>query len=236
MASFELIRDTSTCAGVSARVILHEVPWAVYTALRDAKSNDHLRMTYLDGNLEVMSPEFLQEKDTTRLDVLIRAVARAFGIPYQGAGSTTLRRRRRGIKRGHGREPDASFYFHENAEMIGRKSTVDLTVDPPPDLAIEVDNTADSAWKLPVFARLGVPEVWRYDVAAGTLWFGRLGDDRKYASIESSRALPMLTRTWVLDALNRGRDTIDSRWETLLAGWIRDELLTRESGHGSPRV
>ncbi len=224
MSTIEARRITADSVEASIRIVLRDVPWAAYKALRDAEANDHLQMTYLDGTLELMSPEFVHEKGTGRLDILVRAAAKAFGIPYQGAGSTTLRRRSRGVKKGQGREADTSFYFRDHAEAIALKSAIDLTVDPPPDLAIEVDNTASSQWRLPVFARLRVPEVWRYDIAAGSLWFGRLQADETYVPIERSEALPMLAGVWVLDVLVRGRELIDSRWEASLDRWIQDEL------------
>ena len=206
------------------RIILHGVPWAAYKALRDVGANDHIRMTYLDGTLELMSPEFVHDKGALRLGMLVRAVARAFGVTYEEAGSTTFRRRRRRPGAGQAREPDAGFYFGAHVDQIAANRKINLKVDPPPDLAIEVDNTADSRWKLPVYARLRVPEVWRYDVNAATLWFGRLGARGRYEPIEQSVALPMLCRDWVLDVLGRGEGLTDSRFEALLDEWIRAEL------------
>jgi Uma2 family endonuclease len=209
------------------RIILRGVPWAAYKALRDAPENNHIRMTYLDGTLELMSPEYVHDRGAELLTMLVRGVARAFDIDCLCPRTTTLRRRRRKSLAGHAREPDTSFYFGALAEQTAVRRTIDVKVDPPPDLAIEVDNTADSQWKLRVYARLRVPEVWRYDVDAGTLWFGRLGARGKYEPIEQSAALPMLSRTWVLDVLGRGENLTDTRFETLLEGWIRTELKPR---------
>ena len=38
---------------------------------------------------------------------------------------------------------------------------IDLRRDPPPDLVIEVDVTHSSVPRMPIYAALGVPEVWR---------------------------------------------------------------------------
>jgi Uma2 family endonuclease len=206
------------------RIVLRGVRWAAYRSLRDAPANDHLRMTYLNGTLELMSPEFVHEKGADRLSLLVRAVAKAFALTYQSTGSTTFRRRRGQPLKGHGGEADASFYFGAAAEQVAPKKAIDLTVDPPPDLAIEVDNTVKSRLKLSVYARLRVPEVWRYDIDAATLWFGRLRVDATYEVIERSLALPMISRDWALDVLNRGEGLTDSRFESLLEAWIRDKL------------
>ena len=40
---------------------------------------------------------------------------------------------------------------------------IDLTLDPPPDLAIEIDMTSPSIPRLPIYCALGIPEVWRFD-------------------------------------------------------------------------
>jgi Uma2 family endonuclease len=206
------------------RIFLEDVPWPVYKALRDEPANNHLRMTYLNGTLEIMSPEFVDDKGARRLDFLVQAVARAFGITVQGAGTTTFCRRRRKRQKGYGLEADTCFYFGAHAELIAPKHTINLRVDPPPDLAIEVDNTASSRWKLAVYARLRFPEVWRYDVDTATVWFGRLRPDGKYEPIERSDALPMLSPGLVRDVITRDEGLPDSRFQELLEAWIRDEL------------
>jgi Uma2 family endonuclease len=207
------------------RITLRDVPWAVYKALRGIHDNYHIRMTYLDGTLELMSPEYVHDKGAMRLGMVVRAVADAFGIPYDEIGTTTLhRRRRREPLSGQGLESDTGFYFGADAERIARQQKIDLKVDPPPALAIEADNKAESRWKLRVYARLRVPEVWRYDVQAGSVSFELLGESGKYVPAEQSAALPMLSRTWVLDVVGRGEGLIDSRYRAELEGWIRTEL------------
>ncbi len=206
------------------RITLHGVSWAAYKALRDVPANKHIRMTYLDGTLELMSPEYVHEKGARHLDQLVSEVAFAFNVRYEGVGTTTLRRRRRRILAGQARESDASFYFGAHVDKILGKRKINLYVDPPPDLAIEVDNTADSQWKLRVYARLRVPEVWRYDVDAATLWFGRLAVDGMYEAIEQSTVLPMLSRGCVFDVLTRAETLSEFDYKALLRGWILAEL------------
>ncbi len=206
------------------RIILRDVPWSVYKALRGIETNDHIRMAYLNGVLELMSPELKHERDGKRLEQVVYVVSRLFGLTFENAGMTTLRRKGRKPGRGAGREPDVSFYFGENARRMAAREAIDLSTDPPPDLAIEVDNTADSRAKLPIYARLMVPEVWYDDVNARTLWFGRLQDDGTYCSVESSGVLPMLDRSWVRDVLNRGEGMLASEFALALESWVRDEL------------
>ena len=72
--------------------------------------------------------------------------------------STTWRR----IAKEKGLEADQSYYLI-NAPKVRGKREVDLVIDPPPDLAIEVENTASSVHQLGIYAALGIPEVWRFD-------------------------------------------------------------------------
>ena len=61
-----------------------------------------------------------------------------------------------------GLEPDECFYLEHELQMRGKRD-FDLSVDPPPDLAIEVDISRSSLNKLSIYADLGVPELWLYD-------------------------------------------------------------------------
>jgi Uma2 family endonuclease len=173
-------------------------------------------MAYYKGTLEFMSPRYRHEKYSRRLDRLVWELVVELEVPCAFAGSTTFRKE--GAEAG--KEPDACFYF-ANEPLIRDKEEIDLAVDPPPDLAIEVDNFSNSEGKLPIYAALRVPEVWRYDVRAGVLWFGRLQTDGTYAAITHSESLPLLTPARVLEALNLCRGVPESRWGRLLREWIR---------------
>jgi Uma2 family endonuclease len=197
------------------RITLGDVPWDDYVRFRDSDKNQHLRMAYYKGTLEFMSPRYRHEKYSRRLDRLVWELVVELEVPCAFAGSTTFRKE--GAEAG--KEPDACFYF-ANEPLIRDKEEIDLAVDPPPDLAIEVDNFSNSEGKLPIYAALRVPEVWRYDVRAGVLWFGRLQTDGTYAAITHSESLPLLTPARVLEALNLCRGVPESQWGRLLREWI----------------
>jgi Uma2 family endonuclease len=205
-------------------VTLVNVEWDTYCRLRDEPRNGHLRMAYLDGELTLMSPEYVHEGDAYLLGLLVVGVTSGLGLEVKGIRTTTLRRGTAPL-RGSGKEPDNAFYLGENERrMRGLKlrGRLDLAVDPPPDLAIEVDNSHDSQAALPIYARLGVPEVWRHDVRAGVLWFGRLEGD-VYREVERSVGLPRLTPTLVLEALAvlDGGEMGENAWLEWLKAWAR---------------
>jgi Uma2 family endonuclease len=122
-------------------------------------------------------------------------------------GSATMRTR----KQRKGSEPDACFYV-QTAEALGTRIALDFAVDPPPDIVVEVDVHHDSISKLPIYAALRVPEIWRYDGARMHLL--RLEDDR-YVDVDASQALPMLTSAILTTYLTRLRE--EGEFESLLA-------------------
>lgn len=96
-----------------------------------------------------------------------------------------------------GNEPDACFYV-QNAYRIGNRLQLDFATDPPPDIAIEVDVHHDSRNKLAIYAALAVPELWRFDGDALTVY---LLEKDSYRESASSLALPMLTSRVLTDVL-----------------------------------
>ena len=74
-------------------------------------------------------------------------------------------------------------------EQIRPKEEIDLTIDPPPDLVIEVEITSSAIRKLKLFATMGVPEVWRHDGERLEMFALK---DSQYQPIEASQSLPGL--------------------------------------------
>jgi Uma2 family endonuclease len=215
----------------ASSVMLRGVRYQDYVHLRCEPRNDHLRMTYHDGTLEIMSPEARHETPARRFAIIVHEVTTEFELPCTPTGGATFRRGSAGKNtKGAGREPDESFYLANESRILG-KSIINLDEgDPPPDLWIEVDNRATSRGKLPVFAELGVPEVWRYRVKQNSLWFGRLIEG-SYEAIERSVALPMLTPALVLEALDMSVGVSGPVWARRLRSWIKEKLVPPEQGH-----
>ncbi len=158
------------------RFVLVGVPWSVYVALRDALDDQSgLKMTYLDGTLELMSPGTLHEDAKTIIARLIEVWAMEGDVDLRGFGGATFRReaKRRGV------EPDECY-------KLGK-----LDEDAVPDIAIEVIVTSPFVDKLDVYAGLGVPEVWEWRPSTGAIVIHRLIGDR-YERRERSEILPDL--------------------------------------------
>lgn len=168
------------------RVVLSDISWETYERLlKDLEDCSAPRLTFDHGMLEIMSPFSDHEEANRNLSLLVEVFAEEFDIEIRNLGSTTFKREE--FQRGF--EPDSCFYI-QNEPQIRDIRRIDLQTDPPPDLVIEIDLTNDSIDKFPLFAQLGVPEVWR--VRGGKLEiFTRLGDS--YQRQESSAAFPPLS-------------------------------------------
>jgi len=198
------------------RFVLGHVSWATSESLladyTDARSP---RFTYSEGMLEIMSPSLDHEKINHALARVAELVAE-MGIEFESLGSTTFRRR--DLKKGT--EPDSCFYI-QNVERIRGKKEIDLKVDPPPDLVIEVEITGPAVPKLPVYARLGVPEIWLYDGHAPKILL--LSDDR-YVESDRSGVLPSLTRPVLSEFLQQSKTLSTLAWRRMVRNWAREQI------------
>jgi Uma2 family endonuclease len=207
---------------LDSRFVLHGVSFATYMALREDldRANVHTRLTFDRGTLELMTVSFEHEHGSRSLFALILQIATELDIPLEGGGSTTFAREDldRGI------EPDECFYIANAARIQGQKN-IDLTIDPPPDLAIEIDVSRSSIDKMAIYAALGVPEFWRLD--DGVVRFHRLGPEGRYEAVESSPAFPFLGRTDVEEWLRRRESMSLSAWTRAIGVWARETLAPR---------
>jgi Uma2 family endonuclease len=141
------------------RTVLHNISWDTFEAiLRETGEDRGSRFAYEDGTLEIMTPLFEHENPKCNFANLIVALAEELGIEIKSAGSTTLKKSK--IKKGI--EPDNCYYI-QNELKVRSKVTLDLEVDIPPDLAIEIDITNSSVNKFNIYSELGVHELWLYD-------------------------------------------------------------------------
>ena len=113
------------------------------------------RLAYDQGRLEIMTPLPDHEDNKEIIGDLIKILLEAFDLEFRSLGSTTFKK-----PMAQGVEPNQCFYIEHEAAIRG-KARIDLTVDPPPDLVIEIDITSRTA--LGLYAALGVPELWRFE-------------------------------------------------------------------------
>jgi Uma2 family endonuclease len=176
--------------------VLSDVPWDTYELLVGAARHGRFRHSYDSGVLEMMSPSLNHEATHRFIARLLEGWCNAADIPLFAAGSTTQRNEPQ-LK---GVEPDSSFYV-QHEPLVRARWAAGADNLPPPDLAIEVDATHSSVPRLPIYARIGVPEVWRYD--GKRLEFLKRLRSGRYEPIKSSEAFPGLEPEDLLRYLER---------------------------------
>jgi Uma2 family endonuclease len=176
-----------------------------YERLMAENRSPGMLFAYDRGTLEIMVVYKGHESPNRILTELVAAVAEETERDRNPCGRTTLLRE----DLAKGVEPDSWFCFGGNAAAMRDRDELDLSKDPPPDLAIEVDMTRSSLNRLPIFAALGIPEVWRYD--AERVHFCQLAG-QQYREIAASAALPPLTGSQALVFLTQSRKLNRIAW------------------------
>jgi Uma2 family endonuclease len=203
------------------RFVLNNVSWEQYGKFLEAIGENHVRVTYDRGRLELMSPQSLHERYKHFFSLFLLALSKATGVKIYGMGSTTFR----SPNADRGLEPDESYYI-QSAAQVRDLTAVDLTVDPPPDLAIEIDITSSVLNRMEVYAGLGILEVWRCD--GQVLEAYCLGADRRYERTPNSAAFPFLPLDEVLQLIQHGLVGADSlEWLEAAQEWLREDVLPR---------
>jgi Uma2 family endonuclease len=166
---------------------MQDIDWKTYTLLgRILAERRSIRMTYDRGVLEIMNMTFRHESSADFLGRFVVVLSEERGQEVACGGSTTLRRR----KKQRGLEPD-NCYWLVNEFRVRGKDRIDLRIDPPPDLVLEIDITSCSLDRLSIYAVLGVPEVWRFDGRA--LTFHVLEADGNYSVRTHSVSFPFVS-------------------------------------------
>ncbi len=138
------------------QMLLKDISWQqLENILEEMGSRRATRISYSHGWLEIMVPLPEHEKDKEFISDLVKILLEAQQIDFESLGSTTFKNEqmRQAV------EPDACFYIQNQAGVIG-KNRLDLNIDPPPDLVIEIDIT--SRTQFDNYAILKIPELWRY--------------------------------------------------------------------------
>ena len=140
-----------------SHLLIPNVTWEQYEDLLAELGEERRipRINYCNGTLELMSPLPAHERPHRIIGYIVTAILDAQRREWEDFGSTTFKKSKRA-----GLEPDTCFYI-QNAERVRDLQRMDMTQDPPPDLAIEADVTSKTT--LEAYAVLQVPEVWIYD-------------------------------------------------------------------------
>lgn len=214
----------TTPALAEQRVVLRNISWQTFTAMLNEMEQDRAtRFAYIDGILEIMTPLGEHENTNRFIDRLISTLAEEINLNIKSFGSLTLKREN--FKRGA--EPDSCYYI-ANELRVRNKRNIDLDIDPPPDLVLEIDITSSSIDKSPIYASVGVPEIWRYDGRSLTV-FVLSQPDLIYIPTPASPTFPILNLNLVPQLI--AQSLIDGETKTLRSfrAWVHQQLNTNSN-------
>jgi Uma2 family endonuclease len=180
------------------RVTLHGVSWEAYLQILNAlPQTRNSRLTYDDGVLEITMPLEDHEFSGRLIECFVRTIVEVLGMRIKTMGSTTMNYPF--LKKGA--EPDNAYYIQNQPLVKGRN--VDFTQDPPPDLVVEVDITHTDIQKNQFYARIGVPEFWRFN---GKVWRIYQLQEGVYVEVEESPTFPQVPKKFLYSFLAQARE------------------------------
>jgi Uma2 family endonuclease len=202
------------------RVLLHQINWQEFESiLEELGEHRAARIAYSKGTLEIRMPLPEHEVNKEIVGDMVKILLEELEIDRECFGSTTFKRE----DMEHGIEPDNCFYIQNHQRMRG-KTRIDLTVDPPPDLAIEVDVTSKT--QISAYEALGVPEVWIYDRGKLQIYVFQAG---KYLEFQSS---PTFTNLPVIAGISQfvesSRTTGSSPALRGFRKWVREQIASQK--------
>jgi Uma2 family endonuclease len=203
------------------RVVLSNISWQTYESLlAEAGDKRASRFSYSQGVLEIIMPSDLHETVNCLLKRIVTALTEELDLKIKGFGSTTLNRE--DLKQGA--EPDSCFYIQNVDRILGRR--LDISMNPPPDLVIEVDITSPSSNRFVVYTQLEIPEVWRYSEESVQIYQWQ---NREYIICDRSPTFPILSVARLNQFLQMAQTQDDNAIIRALRQWVSEQLRSPET-------
>lgn len=199
------------------QLLLKDVSWQMYeNILAELGIGRAARINYYQAMLEIMTPLPEHEINKVMIGDLVKALLEEIDVEFWSLASTTFKSEAMAA----GVEADDCFYIQNEAIIRGKKR-IDLTIDPPPDLAIEIDIT--SRTRLNNYAALGVPELWRYDGQSLEI---NVLESGKYKKSHISRNFPQFPLVDVIPQYVE-QSKVVGRNTTIRAfrNWVREQIV-----------
>ena len=198
------------------QLLLRDVSWQMFeNILEELGETRAARVSYSKGMLEIMTPLAEHEDDKVIIGDLVKALLEELDLEFRSLGSTTFKNEemRQAV------EADDCFYIQNEAVIRGKKR-IDLSIDPPPDLAIEIDIT--SRTKFNNYESLGVPELWKYN---GRKLQVNVLQERKYVESNVSYNFPNLPIVGIIHQYVEQSKTLGrNAMMRAFRNWVREQI------------
>jgi Uma2 family endonuclease len=171
--------------------------WQDYCALRDSRGDGSIpRIKYHDGEIFLMSPLPRHGREAHLIARIIEALLDSQNRNYEAFTPITIE-----LPEVGGIEPDYCFYIDNWQAAVG-KDRIDWTIDPPPDLVIEIDVTSYTS--VDDYLPYAVPEFW--SIKKGKLEISSL-ESGAYQLSEISRYFPNVAlKTIISECLQAAKE------------------------------
>jgi Uma2 family endonuclease len=195
-------------------VLLEGVRFSTYETLLEDMGDRRLRLTYENGSLEIRSVSPRHEWAKKLIGRMIEAMTEELSISIRSGGSTTFKKElsKKGL------EPDASYWVANERAVRGRPD-LEIELDPPPDIAVEVEISTSALNRLAIYAAIGVSEIWRSD--GSQILISQLQDDGSYVPVPQSPSFPWLPVAGLSRFLSAGMSMSETQWIRSFRTWIR---------------
>ncbi|HEU5115277.1 MAG TPA: Uma2 family endonuclease [Isosphaeraceae bacterium] len=208
-------------------VTLEGVDWSAYERISAMKGDRAVpRLIYNQGSLTLVSPSQEHERPEDRLDRLVMEICIGLRITCMPVGKTRFRQE----SLGRGVEGDRAYYIAREP-LVRHIKKIDIEVDPPPDLVIEVELTHPAENAIEAWCHFGVPELWYHNESRKTFAILHLNDAGQYVESPISQAFPFLNAFEILSWIQEEEDEPESEWAGRLREWVHDVLAARQTHH-----
>jgi Uma2 family endonuclease len=200
------------------RFVLYGVDWATYERLLHDLEGRHVRLNYDRGQLEFLTTSSKHERWKKLLARFLEVLTEELNLPVLGQGNFTFRRK--DLEKGL--EPDECWYIAHEREVRDREE-IDLNIDPPPDLVVEIEVSRSVVDRLGILASLGVPEVWRFDGKRLSVML--LSESGRHEECDHSPTFPRLPLAEVVKHLQQRGQVDETSLIRSFRAWVRETVV-----------
>ena len=199
------------------RTLLENISWQTFKAmLADMGSSRNTRLAYENGRLEILTPFMAHENSNRVIEGFIGVLCEKLELEIKRSGSLTLTRD--DLERGG--EPDSSYYIQNEYRVINNEK-IDLNIDPPPDLVLEVEYSKPKVDKFKIYAAIGIPEFWRFNGSVLRIY---LLNDGQYIEVEQSPTFGEVPVKEIPRFIQETRINGEMATTRAFRAWVREQV------------
>ncbi|MBF2007492.1 Uma2 family endonuclease [Chlorogloeopsis fritschii PCC 9212] len=207
----------ATAPLAETRTVLENISWQTFKAmLADMGTNRSARLAYDNGTLEIMTPLMPHENSNRIIEGFVVVLCEELGLEFKRTGSLTLTRDN--VERGG--EPDSSYYI-QNESLVRDKENIDLAIDPPPDLVLEVEYSQPKVDKLKIYAAIAVPEFWRFNGSVLRVYILREG---QYSEVEFSPTFASIPVREIPRFIQQTKKDGENTTTRTFRAWVKQQI------------